>query len=303
MKLLELKTKIKTNSLSDDFLIFVCKENFFIAKQYVEAISKNANKQINIINSIYDANITSLSKLLGNNSNINLLFTDTFEEKAIDYSVFKDVIVICEKIDKNLVPLLSDFIVEVNKLEDWQVKAYMKSICSVLDDEEINWLYKASYGDIYKIKNEIDKINLFYKQDQKDIINFLRFDKSTDLKEPNLKEHYSVLDFFTKNSFNLHKLFYTKEIYNYDPINLCNMLLKLFKNILLVTKTNLVSYDAIEISPQQYNHYRNEYSRYSLQKLLDNITFLSNIDLRLKKSELDLSKDKLIDYIVENVKI
>lgn len=297
MTLQQLKNQIENNILSDDLLILVCEENHFIAQQYVEAICKYKGCDIIKINSIYEPLTSSLSLVIDYENNLNVLVTETFEERAEDYTQFSNTIVICEKIDKKLEPFLKDFIVKIPKLEDWCIKDYVKTLCPKLDQESIDWLYTMTRGDIYRILNEVDKLTLFSQDEQALVLNALRYDPNTDL--------YTLKDIFTFASILTQRnkvaiLDYLKhsKVCTFDPIAVVSLVLqKMRAYIYKMPDCKNLNLKELGLAGQAY------YAELDLRgtpqaKLLPMIDFLSKIDLRLKSSELDMSSEELLDYVI-----
>ena len=122
MDVKKLKESILNNSLSDDFLILLCEENFFVADQYVSKICQNKHCQENYVEELINQDNSSLSLVFDFSNSINILKTEVFNLFYNDYSQFKNNIVICSKIDKKIEPQLIEFIVKIPKLVDWQIK-------------------------------------------------------------------------------------------------------------------------------------------------------------------------------------
>ena len=112
MTLKDLKIAIMQKTLSDKFLILKNVENptkdsnaSFLSEQYLQEISKARNLEISKINSIYEPLQSTLS-ILVSEKKLNVLKVDSFDETSLDYSQFVDTVVICNKIDSKIIPLL-----------------------------------------------------------------------------------------------------------------------------------------------------------------------------------------------------
>ena len=150
MTLKDLKNAIMQKTLSNNFLILKNVENplkdsnaAFLSEQYLKEISKARNLEITPINSIYEPLQSTLS-LLVPTATLNVLKVDIFEETSLDYSQFLDTIVICNKIDTKILPLLTDFIVEIPKLENWHIEDYVKMLVPNASATNLNWLTKSN---------------------------------------------------------------------------------------------------------------------------------------------------------------
>jgi hypothetical protein len=178
---MELKNFITNKIVPTDFMIFVSKDNKYLASQYVKALGELSVGGINKISSIYEPQQSSLMLLTTSSEALNILTIDTFDERAEEYSQFENTIVICEQVSKDIAKNVEKYIIKFPKLEEWQICDYAKTICPKLDNEDIEWLVKATGGSIERVNNELAKVALFSKDDQKEVFNAIRFDPQTDL--------------------------------------------------------------------------------------------------------------------------
>ena len=160
MKLTELKSRLESKSIDSRFMVFVCDGDYFLANQYLDEICRVRNKTACPISSVHDSEDSAFA-LQEDSGMLYVLKTDVFSEVAADYSMFEDVVVVCDKIDQKLSDALGDSVVVFPKLQEWQIKDYMAVLCPGLEASQIDWLYEATAGDIYQIKNELDKVALF----------------------------------------------------------------------------------------------------------------------------------------------
>lgn len=298
MTLMELKNYINTNSLPSDFMVFVCKDNYFLSRQYLQALVKLAPGGLNKIISIYEPIQSSLSLLTANDA-LNVLFIDTFDERAEDYSQFENTIVVCEQVDKTITKEIEKFIVKFPKLEDWQISDYAKTLCSGISDDEIDWLIKATKGNIERILTELDKVSIFDKFSQKEIFNSIRFDPQSDLYEIDLftivnalvEGNYMVLfDFLIHNDYE-----------SLDPVALANRALSSLKNIILVSQNPGLTAEDCNISPGQFRYLKFNYRSLDINAAKMKLKFLTNFDVDLKTSKLDMSKRDMLNYLISNL--
>lgn len=295
MTLQELKTQLLEGTAPTDFMILLCKDNDFIANQYVERMCQLKHVKENRISSIYEPLASALSLVINFEENVNVLRVDKFDEKSDDYSQFENTVVICYELDKAITSAVKGYVVTIPTLQDWQVKSYMKTICKDLSKDTIDWLYAASSGDIYRIINELDKLALFGPEEQIQIIEDLKNDPKSGL--------YPHDDFIISNALETNKKDKLADVLlhinciKYDPIAVANAMLKKLKNLALIKLDNSIKPAELGISDKAY-YYIKKNANYPLDKLFNDIEFLSGLDLRLKSSELELTPDKLLDYIV-----
>lgn len=297
MTLVELKKYITTGIVPSEFLILVNKDNQFLAKQYIDAIGKLAGG-INSITSIYEPFQSSLA-LLTEPEGINVVFTDTFDERAEDYDQFENTIVVCSQVDKSINAAVKDYIITMPKLEDWQIHAYAKTLCPILEDNDITWLINVTDGCIERIENELNKVKLFDKKYQKEIFSAIRFDPQTDLYKA---DFLAVMDALVKgNMLVLFDFLKYGEYSTIDPVGLANGTLTSLKNIIMVSQNSDMTAADFGMSTKQYDYIRRNYMSLNVAAVKQKIKFLTNFDLALKTSKLDLDKRDMMSYLVANL--
>ena len=299
MTLIELKNSITSGIVPSEFLILVNKDNKFLAKQYVEALGDLAPGGINKISSIYEPFQSSLALLTAPEGCINVLTVGTFDERAEDYSQFENTIVVCEQIDKTISKATEDYTIKLPKFEEWQIFDYAKTLCPSLEEEELTWLVQASDGSIERVINELDKVKLFGKNEQKEVFSAIRFDPQTDLYKIDL---FTVVNALVDGDIAVLYEFLKRKNYDLlDPIMLSNRALTSLKNIILVTQNPGLTAEDCGVSPVQYRALKYKYRSLNVNAVRQKIKFLTNIDLALKSSQLDISKKDMLNYIVSNM--
>jgi len=170
MTLVQLKEAILENIIPDDFMVLHCSDNHFLAEQYVQSICSCTKKVPNNITSLFEVQDSAFALVFDFDERINILRVDEFNEQADDYSRFNNTIVICDKIDKKIATKVSNFVIEIPKLQDWQVLAYMQQVCPGLERHEYSKLYAATNGNIYRISSELDKLALFAEEERSGVL-------------------------------------------------------------------------------------------------------------------------------------
>lgn len=294
MNIEQFKALIESKNLPEHIIIMKLLDSNFIANQYINFI-----KTFSDIN--YIDNYTQLSNdfdIFGADNTLNVLKQDVFECSDINLKN-KRLIVICKKIEKSTAELFSDYIVEIPKLESWQLYDYASSLAEGLDKKSVEYLLNLCNNDIYRLDKELQKIIIFDKNAQQFIFNYLIDDNAFgDLSSK------SVFDFTNciirkdiQSLFNLYK-----EIENIDiePIGLPTILIKNFKDIIDVQLSVNSSPEALNMNSKKYWAIR-KYScgYYTKDQLIFIYRFLTDIDRKVKTGELPVNM--LIDYIVTKV--
>ncbi len=224
---------------------------------------------------------------------------DTFDERSEDYSQFENTIVVCEQVDKNIAKNVEDYVIKFPKLTDWQIFDYAKTICPNIDNDDLSWLVNASDNSIERVINELDKVSLFGKNEQKEVFSAIRFDPQSDLYKADLFNIVNALvngdqvvlfDFIKHAGHEIH-----------EPVVLANRALSSLKNIILIARNPQLSAEDCGVSKGQYNFIKNRYRSLNIEAIKYKIKFLSNFDLLLKTSQLELDKQDMLNYLITNL--
>lgn len=299
MTLVELKNFINKGIVPSDFMIFIRKDNSFLTNQYIQELGNLADGGINKITSIYAPQQSSLALLTTPSGAINVLTVETFDERAEDYSQFENTVVVCDQIDKSIKESVNKYIIEFPKLEEWQIFDYAKKLCSGLDDDDLLWLIKATNRDIERVINELDKVTLFGKEEQKDIFNAIRFDPQTDLVTVDLFTVVNAL--VTGDGRILYEFLCHNNYEDLDPVMLANRALTSLKNIILVTQNRGLTAEDLGMSVKQYKFIERSYQGLDINAAKEKLKFLVNFDLKLKNSKLELSKREMLNYLINHL--
>ena len=296
MTLMDLRDYIESKNIPEDFIIFVCPEHNFIANQYIDAICEINNLTKRSINSLLEQT-SALSLVMEQTDELRVLKTEIFDEAFLDYSSLTNTVVVCEKVDKKVLPLVKDYIINVPKLKDWQVKSYINLICPVLDKDEVDWLYGATNGDVYRIINEIDKIKLFSVHDQKQVLSELRFSPDSDLYAVTI---FDLADAIIRNNKPFVLDFIRHENLNFDLMAIVGVLLNKVKSIIFATQNSGKKASDLGISDGYFYRLKKDWGTFPADRLQYLLQFLSSIDLKIKSGLLDMSKTAQIDYLIAN---
>ena len=299
MTLIELKKYITNNTVPNDFMIFVAKECPFLARQYEQAISKLTEGGVRKISSIYEPSQSSLALLTSTENVINILKVETFDERAEDYKQFENTIVICDQIDKSIAKNVEQFVIKFPKLEEWQILDYAKNICKYVDETDLSWLIKAADNNIERVLNELEKVALFSGEEQKAVFANIRFDTKTDLYKNDL---FSIVNALVEGD---SSILYDFVRYNgheeIEPVVLANRAMTSLKNIILVSQNPGLTAEDCGVSAGQFRFLKYKYHSLNIEAIKQKIKFLTNFDLALKTSRLELNKRDMANYLINNL--
>lgn len=163
MTLETLKTELKNKNKVNGPIIFKCEDSDFIAHQYI--------REILSIYDEYDPTVEHDIRVLDDLSNLKSNFfpvlssylfvynTDTFDTD-IDITKFDTLFIICKKISKSLEKSVVDLVVDIPKLENWQVEDWIKYRCPTVYQDLSDLPYLCN-NNLYCIDNEISKLSIF----------------------------------------------------------------------------------------------------------------------------------------------
>lgn len=299
MTLSELKKFIINKTVPTEFMIFVAKDCPFLASQYLQAICDMSKSGYRKINSIYEPQQSSLALLTSPEDMINILKVEVFDERAEEYSQFENTIVVCDQIEKSIASTVEPYVIKFPKLEEWQILDYAKSICSELDDSDLTWLIQMTDNNIERVTNELEKVALFPKSEQKAVFASIRFDSQTDLYKLDL---FTVVNALVEGDFTVLYDFIRYNGYEViDPVVLANRAFTSLKNITLVTQNQGLTAEACGMSAGQFRFLSYKYHSLNLEALKAKLKFLADFDLKLKTSQLDLGKREMANYLISNL--
>lgn len=298
----ELKHSIEDDTLTIDLLVFVCKDKqTWLADQYINWICDQNGYKHNLIDSLTEVNKNSAVALIGDfKKDLNIIRTDVFKENY-DFDLVENTIIVCEKIDKKLSTKLEQYIVEVPKLTDWQVKDYIKQVqCPTLSPEATDWLYTVTNGNVYAIDNELDKVNLFDPKLANEVLLKLKNDKNSHLYGLNTFKFVDAL--INNDRLILTDMMAHRTLWDSDPIFILTLMVNKLKQLILIKGNSGVLPTDLKLTSKQIWALKNFYRNVDLERMEKQLKFLSSINLRLNLGQLDYGNSKiLLDYIVCNL--
>lgn len=302
MTIESLKNSLDSNTL-DDFYIFINSENTFLSNQYIDAIAKSRSLKI-----VYIDNLNSLipdkNDIFGSADTIDstclyVYKVDKFDNKDISIKDIKNLIIICDKIDDETKEIFDSFIVNIPKLEDWQIKDYVYSLGDGIDTKKLDWLINITNNDIYRLHNEINKLTLFSSKERDQLFNLMiEEDAFIDLA------NYVIFDLtnaiLQKDIKKIKYMLEAVKSWDCEPLGLQVLLTNNFRNVLSVQLAPNSTPEKLGLTPKQvYAIRKNNTGYYSKEQLIRIFDIISSCDYKMKNG--DLSNDMLIDYMILNI--
>lgn len=301
MTIQELKSQIEAGSVTSDLIIFKDTENNFISNQYIQAIRRLKNQEIQYLDSplelIQDAwSIFGDEDTTLEDHTLRVIKSDSFNWSSSRIADLKNVIIVVSKFaDKSIEKLFEPWTVNVPKIEDWMLKDYVYSTTEGVAQKDLDWLINLCGKNRDRLQMELDKLNLFGVDERKYLFNDLIRDGAVD----DLSS-YSIFNFTNAITSKDLKMLMTiyKELDRVDvnEFGLLTILVKNFKNILMVQLTANPTPESTGIDGKQLYAIKRIPRVYSADQLVKIYQMLLDIDRQVKSGELPT--DILIDYIV-----
>lgn len=291
MDIKTLKEKIVSNTLSDQVLILKYSDNKFLCNQYVDEICKNKNLNKVYITTIEDA----VEDYFGNNDTLYVIDVENFKEYPTED--YKNLVIICKSVPDNLTIDFTD----MTKLLNWQIEDYVKYRVPGLEENEVIWLCQICKYDIFRLDQECKKLELFPVGAQKQIFRQLNEDNAyCDLTDLNIFNFTDAL--ILKDNKKIVEMMADMDLIDIEPLAVVTILIKKFKQILAIQTNNQAYIKQLGMSDKQVWFLKsNQCGRFSNDKLISNLEFLTSIDYKLKSGNLDLSRSDFLSYITINL--
>lgn len=296
-----LKAEIESGHIQDDFIIIKRNGSDFLTTQYVDNIIRVLNKPPVYIESIDDILYDSFSFFSDEEDDVNIriLDIDKFDIPIEKLGGIKSLIIITNKFaDKEIESQLSNRILTMPKLEEWQVTDYVYSLLDGVDKSDLDWLLSILHNNLYRLDQEMSKLSLFTPGERKYLFKEMRNDGTfNDLSTYNI---FNFSNAITHRDINSLKNVY-KEISRIDisDFGLLAILLKGFRNILMVQLNPNPTTENTGIESKQLYAIKKIPKVYSPEQIINIFMFLSDIDRQVKSGELPT--DILVDYMTVKI--
>ena len=295
MQLRELKERINKKESIPFPLIFIASNNDFLVHQYLYSIAKNL--------SLNAVSISSLKELDDITSSV--FYED---DNLFIFKPDKDVLITKDDLKNNKVIILSENAIKdsdidavrFNKLENWMIEDYAKTLLPGLTVQETNWLCKICNYNIDRVDIECQKLSLFDKREQESIFELINKENGyCDLNDLNI---FNLTNAIIKKDILTIKTI-IKDIDNIDieGTGLVTILLKQFLNIINIQLNRHANAASLNMSEKQFRAISYNCNKYSNDKLISIYKFLNDVDYRIKSGLLDISNNDLVQTILNNI--
>lgn len=301
IKIKDLKSRIEKGMITDSFLVLVYSDNNFLANQYINEIARITNKQ-----KVYIDSLNEVSKDTAvfdrKDNNLYILNTEKFVTNIENFSGYKNVIVVCNEVDvktKRDVAATGTY-TNLPKLQEWQILEYFKQQAPGLEEHHFKWLYEVTKGDIYRVNNEVSKISMFPKDKQLEL--FKQINNEDGYGDLSSMTIFDLINSILKKDIRTLTTALTEiNVIGIEPMGLVTLLHRNIVNIIKVKLNTKSTPESLGMSERQFKAISYSYGNLSEERLANMLEFITFIDFKLKSGLLQLSNERLIDYIITNM--
>lgn len=296
MELRELKNKILAQEALSFPLLFINYDNDYLIKSYIKKIAENNSLTIKEIESIKEmVDIESgMFKEVDYLYIYNLNKDDNLSKEQLkDYKII--LISDTDRKDSDIEKAV------FNKLENWQIEAYVQTLLPGLDNREVSWLCKNAKYDIWRLDNEASKLNIFDKKDQSKILMAINDDNGyVDLNELTIFNLSNAI--MNKDMLGIKKVVEDIDNIDVEGTGLVTILLKNFLNIINIQTNSKATAQSLGMSEKQFRYLQyNQCNKYSNEELFNIYNFLTDIDYKLKSGLLEMTNNQLNYYVLSHI--
>lgn len=293
MQIKSLKLALATNISNIDFLVLKNSDNSFLAEQYTNEIITKKSSSVNYIDSLDGL---YFDNPFLDDSVIYVFRTDelTLEREGL---LNKNIIIICNKI-KKIHSCYSDFVVEMPKLKEWQIKDYIYSSAIGLTDTQLEQLYSLCSFDIYRASVEIAKLKLFTETERSKIFEmYLKDGQYSDLNQRTLFNLCNAI--IRKDLPAISKIYIELSNTNFNVIGFIQLLYTNFKNIINVQLAKYPTAESCGMKPNQFYAVKHQVGFYTREQLIQIFSILTDVDKQLKTGQL--GTEHILDYVITRI--
>lgn len=280
--------------------ILVYQDNDFLARQYANEIARKNKYDKVYCDSVRDVVVDVADVFFDDDVNDNseyIVFEESFDSTDIRL-LEKNIVVITKKIAKESEEVFKQSIVNLPKLDEWDIKDYISSVTNA-QEKDVEMMYDLCGGDIFRIDNELTKIKSFDENYRSILLDKMICDKSFgDISKFSIFNLVNAI--VTKNVKEVANIMTEIENIDVNVFALITLLFNNFKNVIAIQLSRNPTPESTGIKQNQfYAMKKNNIGFYNKNSLYSILAFLTSIDKLIKSGNLPI--DISIDYIVYSI--
>lgn len=303
MTLQELKTQIETNNVTDKLIIFKSPQESILTNQYISAIAKAKQLEINYVDSP-DELTQSSNSIFGiaqpaQLACLNVVKAEVYEWGYNGFANVHNAIIVVQKFaDKDVEKNLQEYIITIPTLEEWQVQDYVYSLIPGVDQKKLAWMMKLCGTNYFRLQSELDKLMLFRQDEQRYVFDDLVNDgEFSDLSSFDIFNLTNALA--SKNVEDILAVYKELDRVDVNEFGLLTILVRNFRNLIMVQLNNNPTPETTGMTSGQLYAVRKLPRVFSADQLVKIYETLLDIDRKIKNGELDTSL--VIDYMITKI--
>lgn len=290
------KQTILDKKVSDNLLIFVDKYDKFLCRQYYREIANQKKLSIQVIDDLSPFKNSNLDVFgLETTADIlNIYQCEKFDDVDLNISKCNNLIIICDKISDEAKEHYNESIIEFPQLEEWQKIDYAMSLTEGVNEKQIEEIAKLC-KDIYRIDNEVFKLNIFPENIRQPIFDRMKEDLA--FKDLSDKTIFNFVDFIIKKDFNSAKNIYCQiGTVDITGMYLLTCLHNKFKSIINLQLNPKCTAESLGVSSGRFYYMKKDCNYYNRVQLIKIFLLITELDKKVKLGWI--SENNLVDYLL-----
>ena len=288
-----LKFKIEHNEKIIMPLIFIRARAEFLTTQYIDALSALYD-DILILDNLQ--NIYASNNAFGETHGcLKLFYIDKLDNLDERFKTLNDVIIVADNVTDNVLKDFASNIVIFPAIEDWQIKDYVYSRCDGVNTEKLDWLIQLCNSNLFRLKYEADKIQIFPVTQRKYLFDdFLRDGVFDDLSQYTI---FNITDAIQKrDAAELGKILEELSRIDVEQVGVVTVLHNNFEKLIKVWLTNNPTEENTGIKSNQIWAIKKLPKVWSKEQLIKMFKIICEIDDMYKSGKLPVKN--ILDYVL-----
>ncbi len=299
MKLEELKQLIESGNYNGESIIINNYDNCpFLVHQYIHDIVLKQNLKIVNVKDVKDIPIKNNNFLSLDEDCFYVCYVDNPDELRNIVYIKNSFLIYTGKKLKDVLDI-EEYIVDIPKLESWQINDYVYSRGSGVDKQDLDYLINLSNSDLFRLEKELDKIEIFDEINRKEI--FKQFLKNGIFSDLSTYNSFSLIDAVVKRKkADAFRIFNNLNSLGLNEMGILTLLYNNFRNIIKIQLSPNPTPENTGIKSNQFWAIKkNNIGYYHKEELLYIFNLLVDMDRKIKTGYIPVNKS--VEYILINI--
>lgn len=301
MRIEKLKEIIEQNKYDNTSFIINNADNCsFLVHQYIHHLSRANNLQPLCVDNISEiptwGNEGFLSALESNY--FYIYYTDEPDELNLISDLKNCCIIYTGKKIKDI-ERIREYVVDIPKVELWQIKDYTYSRGKGIDSEDLDSLIELTDNDLWRLEKELDKIEIFEEKHRRDL--FKQFVADGALGDLTLYNSFNFVNaIIKKRKVEAIEIYEKLKNVGINYMGIIALLYNNFKNIVKVQLSPGPTPENTRLKPNQFWAVKkNSIGYYTKGELMYIFGLLTDVDRQIKTGEIEVEKS--VEYLLIHI--